>query len=209
VRQSVRRTGCGATLNATELLALGERRSDGVLPMNRALRVVLVAAAAAANACSSPAPPSDSSGESPGGFQTSQLHYDFQRTADGIEAYIPYVYRNITGDSVYFLNCNRIIAPALEKRAGDTWSSVWSPATPACLSPPMIIPPDGEYVDTVHVLSGSNMYPHLEAADIEGTYRLIWHGVVRSYRDSGPDFGTPLSQDERTSNQFTLSASPQ
>lgn len=177
--------------------------------MNWTLRRVLVAAAATACACSSSAAPSDSSDETIGGFRTSQLHYNVRRTSDGIETYIPYIYRNVTGDSVYFMNCNRIIAPALEKRMGDTWSSVWSPATPACLSPPMIVPPHGEYVDTVHVLSGSDTYPQLRAAEIEGTYRLVWHGVVHSYREDVPHPGTALPQEERTSNQFTLSAPPQ
>jgi hypothetical protein len=143
-----------------------------------------------------------------GGFQTSRLHYDFRRVADGIEVSIPYVYRNVTRDSVYFINCNRIIVPSLEKRTGDTWSSVWSGATPACLSPPVVVPPNGEYMDTVRVLSGPRVYPQLRVADIEGTYRLVWHGVVHSYRGDTPRFGTPLPPDERTSNEFTISAPP-
>lgn len=176
--------------------------------MNRALRRVLLAAAAAASACSSSEAPPDSGGETVRGFRTSQLHYDARRVADGIEIHIPYVYRNATGDSVYFINCNEIIVPSLEKRTGGTWSSVWSGATPACLSAPVVVPPDGEYMDTVRVLSGPNMYPQLRVDRIEGTYRLVWHGVVHSYHDERP-LGTPLPQDERTSNEFTLSAPPQ
>ena len=105
-------------------------------------------------------------------------------------------------------NCNGIIVPSLEKRTGDTWSSVWSGATPACLSAPVVVPPDGEYRDTVRVLSGPDMYPQLRVAEIEGTYRLVWHGVVHSYGHDAPGLGTPLPQDERTSNEFTLSAPP-
>lgn len=180
--------------------------SDEILPMNRALRRALLGAAAVVSACSSSEAPPDSSAEAARGFETSQLHYDFRRVADGIELDIPYVYRNVTGDSVYFINCNGIIIPSLEKRTGDTWSSVWSGATPACLSPPVVVPPDGEYTDTVRVLSGPNMYPRLSVADLEGTYRLVWHGVVHSYREDVAQFGTPLPQAERTSNQFTLSA---
>jgi hypothetical protein len=184
--------------------------------MNRALRRVLLAAVAAAGACSSSEPPPrssaeappDSGGETTGGFRTSQLHYDARRVAGGIEVHIPYVYRNVTGDSVYFINCNEIIVPSLEKRIGDAWSSVWSGASPACLSAPVVVPPDGEYMDTVRVLSGPGMYPQLEVADIDGTYRLVWHGVVHSYRNE-PPLGTPLPQDERTSNEFTLSAPQQ
>lgn len=186
----------------------GHTLSDEVLLMNRALRRVLLAAAAAASACSSYEAPPDSRGETTGGFQTSRLHYDFGRVADGIEASIPYVYRNVTGDSVYFVNCNAIIVPSLEKRTGDTWSPVWSGATPACLSPPVVVPPDGEYTDTVRVLSGPNMYPQLRVADIEGTYRLVWHGVVHSYHGDAPGFGTALPREERTSNEFTLSPPP-
>jgi hypothetical protein len=174
--------------------------------MNRALRRVLLAAVAAAGACSSSeAPPAGSGGEPARGFRTSQLHYDATRVANGIEIHIPYVYRNVTGDSVYFINCNEIIIPSLEKQTGGTWSSVWSGATPACLSRPVVVPPDGEYTDTVRVLSAPGMYPQLNVADIDGTYRLVWHGVVHSYRNE-PPLGTPLPQDERTSNEFTLSA---
>jgi hypothetical protein len=73
----------------------------------------------------------------------------------------------------------------------------------------VVVPPGGEYADTVRVRSDRNIYPLLSFADLEGTYRLVWYGVVHSYRDEGPRFGTPLSQDERTSNEFTLSAPPQ
>ncbi|HYR09295.1 MAG TPA: hypothetical protein VEQ60_16035, partial [Longimicrobium sp.] len=181
--------------------------------MNRALRRVLLAAVAAAGACSSSetpprssseAPP-DSGGETVRGFRTSRLHYDARRVADAIEIDIPYVYRNATGDSVYFINCNEIIVPSLEKRTGDTWASVWSGASPACMSRPVVVPPDGEYMDTVRVHAGPDMYPQFRVADIDGTYRLVWHGVVHSYRNE-PPLGTPLPQDERTSNEFTLSA---
>jgi hypothetical protein len=174
--------------------------------MNRALRRVLLATVAAASACSSSeAPPARSGGKTVRGFRTSQLHYDFGRVANGIEVQIPYVYHNATGDSVYFINCNEIIVPSLEKQTGETWSPVWSGATPACLSPPVAVPPDGEYMDTVRVLSGPGIYPQLSVADVGGTYRLVWHGVVHSYRNE-PPFGTQLPQDERTSNEFTLSA---
>lgn len=175
--------------------------------MNRVLRQMALTAAVAASACSSSskAPP-DTRGETTRGFQTSQHHYDARRVADRIEIAIPYSYRNVTGDSVYFINCNRIIVPTLEKRTGDTWASVWSGATPACLSLPLIVAPDGSYTDTVRVLSGPNMYPQLDVAALEGTYRLVWHGVVHSYRDDVPGFGTPLPLDDRTSNEFTLSA---
>lgn len=178
--------------------------------MNGALRRVLVVGAAAVSACSAPSSqtPLDSGGETTGGFRTSQLQYDVRHVTDGIELRIPYVYRNATGDSVYFINCNGIIVPTLEKRTGDTWFPVWSGATPACLSPPVVVPPGAEYVDMVRVLSGPDMYPQLRVAEIEGTYRLVWHGVVHSYRDEGPLFGTPIPQDERTSNEFTLSAPP-
>jgi hypothetical protein len=182
--------------------------------MNLALRRVLLAAVAAAGACSSSeAPPdsggapADSRGETMPGFRTSRLHYDARRVADGIEISIPYAYRNVAGDSVYFVNCNEIIVPSLEKRMGDTWSSVWTGASPACRSLPVVVPPDGEYMDTVRVLSGPGMYPEIRVADIHGTYRLVWHGVY--YHGDGPPLGTPLPRDERTSNEFTLSAPQQ
>ena len=135
---------------------------DEVPLMNRILCRVLLAAVAAASACSSSETPPHSSSEAPPGsggetvrgFRTSQPHYDARLVADAIEIDIPYVYRNVTGDLVYFINCNEIIVPSLEKRTGDTWSSVWTGATPACMSRPVVVPPDGEYMDTVRVHAG-------------------------------------------------------
>lgn len=184
--------------------------------MTRTLRRVLLAAVAAAGACSSSEAPPRSSSEAPPeagrepvrGFRTSQRHYDARRVDDGIEISIPYVYRNVTGDSVYFINCNEIIVPSLEKQTGGTWSSVWTGATPACMSVPAVVPPDGEYIDTVRVLSDPDIYPQLRVADLDGTYRLVWHGVVHSHRNE-PPFGTPLPQEERTSNEFTVSGPQQ
>jgi hypothetical protein len=188
--------------------------------MNRTLRWVLLAAVVAVGACSSSETPPDSEappnfeapadfgGETARGFRTSRLHYDARRVADGIEINIPYVYRNATGDSVYFVNCNEIIVPSLEKRIGDTWSSVWTGSSPACMSLPVVVPPDGEYRDTARVLARPDMDPQFNVADPDGTYRLVWHGVVHSYENK-PPLGTPLPQDERTSNEFTLSAPKQ
>lgn len=104
--------------------------------MNPALRRVLLAAVVAASACSE-IPPSGSGGETVKGFRTSQLHYDAKRVAAGTEIRIPYVYHNATDDTVYFVNCNELIVPSLEKRMGDTWTPVWSGTSAACLSPPL------------------------------------------------------------------------
>ncbi|HEY0023983.1 MAG TPA: hypothetical protein VGB24_13775 [Longimicrobium sp.] len=179
--------------------------------MNRTLRRVLLAAVAAAGACSSSEAPRDSGGAPADyrgatmpGFRTSRLHYNARRVGDGIEIHIPYVYRNTTGDSVYFTNCNEIIVPSLEKRIGDTWSSVWTGASPACRSLPVVVPPGGERMDTVQVLAAPDMYPEFRVDDIDGTYRLVWHGV--SHHGDVPPLATPLPQEERTSNEFTLSA---
>jgi hypothetical protein len=178
--------------------------------MNRTLRWVLLATVAATGACSSSEAPPDSGGapadfggEARPGFRTSRLHYDARRISDGIEIHIPYVYRNATGDSVYFSNCNEITIPTLEKQIDDTWSSVWTGASPACRSLPVVVPPGGERRDTIQVLSAPGMYPEFRVDDIDGTYRLVWHGVY--YHGDGPPVGTPLPQDERTSNEFTLS----
>ena len=182
--------------------------------MNRTVRGVLLAAVVAAGACSSSeAPPdtgsaaADSGAEARPGFRTSRLHYDARRVGDGIEIQIPYVYRNATGDSVYFTNCNEIIVPSLEKQIGGTWSSVWTGASPACRSLPVVVPPGGERMDTIQVLSSPDMYPEFKVDDLDGTYRLVWHGV--SHHGDVPPLATPLPQEERTSNEFTVSAPQQ
>jgi hypothetical protein len=170
---------------------------------------VVITATILFNACSDLDDPPDSRAEVMQAFQTSHTRYDARRVSGGLEIEIPYAYSNVTGYPVYFLNCNEIIVPSLERKIGETWSSVWHGATPACLSAPMVVPPGGEYVDTVRVRPDPDIHPLLGLADLEGTYRLVWYGVVHAYRDEGPDFGTPLSQVERTSNEFTVAAPKQ
>lgn len=172
---------------------------------HRGLRLVVVSVAAI-SACSTPAPASNAGNEVLAGFNTSQPQYEASWVGDHIEVDIPYVYRNASTDSVYFINCNGIIVPALERLTGETWSSVWLGATPACLSAPVIVPPEGEYSDTVHVRSDPDVHPLLDIANVAGTYRLVWHGVVHSYDTDTPQFGVPLEQDDRTSNEFELTA---
>jgi hypothetical protein len=174
--------------------------------MNWVRGPALAGAIAAVSACSASGPSTNSGGETTAGFQTSQLEYEVNRVGDGIEIHIPYVYRNMTGDSVHFTNCNGIIVPSLEKQTGTTWSSVWLGPTPACLSASVVVPPQGQYTDTVRVLSDPDLYPLLSVPNVEGTYRLVWHGVLHAYRSDVPESGTQLSRDERTSNEFALTA---
>lgn len=140
-------------------------------------------------------------------LQTDRLEYRVRRANDGLATEIPFSYTNETGRTVYVVNCNRIVPPVLEKSVKGEWVTAWGAAVPECLSPPIVIEPGAEYVDTLRVFAGlpaNNVYPKFRVAEVEGIYRLVWTRVVYDYDTTRPDFGEPLSLEDRVSNEFLL-----
>jgi hypothetical protein len=136
-------------------------------------------------------------------FQTDREAYTPVRTRWGFEVVILFTYSNTTGDSLYIINCNRILPITLEKRDGDEWRTPVVSAYPACLSEPMVIAPRSQLVDSVRVLAGTAETPDTMIA---GTYRLVWHGLVRDYHMNRAGAADSIPSARRVSNTFRLRA---
>ncbi len=140
-------------------------------------------------------------------IRTDRDRYTVRSTEQGLEVKIAFTYVNRTGKTVFVTNCRGIAPPSLEKWDGSEWVHAWAPAVPLCLSPPIVIRPGETHTDTLHVVAGTpggNVEPTFRVDEIEGSYRLVWHGVVHDYDANRQGFGNPLPLEERVSNVFKL-----
>lgn len=177
--------------------------------MSKRLLLVVVMAA-----CSPSASPGDESArdevvvtrDSQAPIQTDSLLYSLKPQDRGWATRIPFEYRNPTSDTIYVVNCNRIVGMDLEQHIGSEWQAIWHPVMPACLSPPIVIAPGAIYADTITIFGArpdTNTEPAFPDTTFTGRYRLVWQGLVRRYRmDSGADFGDPVPLEDRISNEF-------
>lgn len=120
---------------------------------------------------------------------------------------IPFTFRNHTGRTIYVVNCNGLAPPVLEKREGERWVVAYVPAVPACLSPAIEIRDHETYHGTVHVqawLPASLHRPKFEVDELEGTYRLVWHGVLYDFDPNRYPFGEEVELELRTGEEFFI-----
>lgn len=143
-------------------------------------------------------------------LQTDRLAYQLQRDSrDNLRVEIPFTYHNRTGKTVYLVNCHGDVPPSLQKWQEGEWVTAWSPVVLLCLSPPIQVAPDAVYEDTLRVFSarqGSNAAPQFQVPATDGTYRLLWHVPVHDYGFDDSPYGTPLTLENRVSNNFELRA---
>jgi hypothetical protein len=161
-------------------------------------------------ACAPPADPIDTPArlvepEPDRPIQTDTLAFTVARTPDGLGVRIPFTFTNLTGDTVYVVNCRRTLAMSLQKRVADDWVDTWHAEVPQCLSPPVIVPPGGSHADTLHVhgATAADHFPRFERAP-EGVHRIVWHALVHRYDENQSGFGQPVPLAHRVSNPFVL-----
>jgi hypothetical protein len=139
----------------------------------------------------------------------------FSRAEDIWERFdIPFVYTNFRTDTLYHPTCrsNGSGAPTvnigLQRLRDGEWTDVWSPTLHQCLSDPIVIPPSGRFLDTLNVYLHPQDTLHQPlfnpAVDIDGTYRMVWRDLLRSYDPKGYPFGEPIDLWERQSITFEL-----
>lgn len=142
---------------------------------------------------------------------TDRPEYIVRSTQDGWQTEIPYTFTNLTGATAYLSNCNGGISLQLDRWQGGEWVTAWSPILPLCLSVPIPIEAGGTYRDTVHFIAGyagSDVYPQLGVDSLEGTYRIVWLGLLRHYGPDGGSAGAEVPLRYRTSNLFRLRVRP-
>jgi hypothetical protein len=140
-------------------------------------------------------------------FRTDDAQYTLV-IEDGVgRVQIPFTYENHAGRTLHVVNCNGAAPPALEKLEGGRWVLAYAPAVPACLSPAIRIPDGHTYRDTVYVeaaVPASRHRQSFEVDDIEGTYRLVWSGVLYDFDPEHYPFGEEVEPELRRSAEFFI-----
>lgn len=140
-------------------------------------------------------------------LQTSALEYTFEDRGASLRVDIPFEFRNATGRTVYIVNCHGAYGLELQRRVGGSWRTIWAPAVPECLGPPIVIPPGATRAETVRVegwLPGGNTYPDLPAGNLSGVYRIVVGPYVHEYDIERGGWGDALPIAQRTSNSFRI-----
>jgi hypothetical protein len=144
-------------------------------------------------------------------FQTDSLSYVLRDNGSAYVGIIGVTLTNRTGGPVYIVNCNGIASVNLQKRFNSSeWQNVWSPVSPACLSPPITVRAGETHRISLGITGGhpgSSIFPQFSTDQIEGEYRILWRDVLSSYRDRAP-FGDTLPLESRISNRFMISLGP-
>lgn len=141
---------------------------------------------------------------------TGSSRYVMEPDGPGYRTTIDFAYTNPTPDTIYVVNCNGFMVMNLQKRHGEEWRHAWAGISNDCLSPPVVIPPGTEYADSVEIWGAPGPDPSVntfEEAEIDGTYRLIWHRLRHHYRTDARNFGDTLAVEARLSNPFELRVS--
>jgi hypothetical protein len=157
----------------------------------------------------SPAPvkaaaPAKAQSAPPAPVRTDRSSYVLTNGPRGPEATIVTTLRAPADKSLYLLNCNRQTGVNLQRKVGDEWVYAWTVTMNACLSPPIVVPPNDEHTARVylHEHSGGVSYPERARMIESGTYRVIWTGVLTSVDANGRGPELPLEQ--RVSAPITI-----
>jgi len=191
-------------------------RRPAVRPANVLGTAILASALAAGcvgNASDSGGPGSAVEDDAPR-LRTGGSAYAFTRDGVWERTRIDFAYENRGPDTLYQPTCRPNggdpgLSMAVQKRVGGGWENAWAPVLPACLSEPIRVAPGATYRDTFEVVlhpQDSTHHPHLNTeVDIEGTYRLIWLQLLRTYDPDSYPFGEEVADSLRVSNPFELS----
>lgn len=126
---------------------------------------------------------------------------------------IGFVYRNPRREKLYHPICRPNggdpgLAIILQKQVDGRWIEVWGPALPGCLSEPIEIPSLATYRDTLDVWlhpQDTAYHPQFNPlVEVDGTYRLVWLDLLRTYDPDQYPFGVEVPEADRVSNPFTL-----
>lgn len=140
-------------------------------------------------------------------FQTDSATYTLHATSTGYEGDIGVVFTNPGPAPVYVVNCNGATGWRLERWTSGAWRSVWSPILPACLSEPIVIQGRAQYRVVARISDCGFLgacAPRLTDLPRGEPHRLVWTLFVTAYDARGPSWGSPLPDERRTSNTFTL-----
>lgn len=81
--------------------------------------------------------------------RTDRSSYALANGPRGPEATIVTTLRAPADKSFYILNCNGQTGVSLQRKVGDEWVYAWTVMMNACLSPPIVVPSNGEHTARV------------------------------------------------------------
>ena len=139
------------------------------------------------------------------GLTTDQIRYTPQPGEHGEEITIVSTLTAPDDQTLFIVNCNGAIATGLQVPAGDSWKDAWNGIINQCLSEPIILAPGESHDYSTIVRAGTGSWTDGDDSTIpNGTYRLIWRGVLTSFDASSYPFGDPLPEDQRASPPITI-----
>lgn len=148
-----------------------------------------------------------SGGDSTAPIQTDKSEYKAAISDGIVEFEIPHTFTNQRKGTVYIVNCNNAFALKLQKRAGNGWVDALGFVIPQCLSPAIEIGEGESFVHTIRVQAGlpsGDVEPKFEVDEVEGTYRIVWIDVLKSFNSDTYPFGEQIPLDQRVSNAFEV-----
>src|SRR5688572_27843214 len=83
--------------------------------------------------------------------RTDRTSYVLTNGPQGPEATIVTTLRAPADKSLYLLNCNGATGVSLQRKVGDEWVYAWTVMMNACMSPPIVVPPNGELTARVYL----------------------------------------------------------
>jgi hypothetical protein len=135
-------------------------------------------------------------------IRTDRSSYVLTNGPHGPETTIVATLRAGAGRTLYILNCNGVTGLTLQRKVGDEWVYSWVITMPACVSPPIVVSPGGEFTGRLHLHERSGRM--IES----GTYRVIWTGVLTSFDPNAPGGGPELPLEERVSAPIAIQVPP-
>lgn len=143
-------------------------------------------------------------------IRTDRSSYVLTNGPRGPEATIVATLRAPADRAVYIVNCNGASGVTLQRKTGDAWEYAWAISMNACLSPPIVVPPDGEHTARVylHEHSGAVIHPERARMIESGTYRVVWTGVLTAFDPKAKGFGPELPLEQRVSAPIAIEVPP-
>lgn len=137
--------------------------------------------------------------------------YTMEEGPFGSQTQIVATYTAPANQDIYLINCNGQTAVGLQRPVGDRWEHVWAPGMNACMSAPIVIRAGQSRTTIIDVESGIDVPVTTRMTDMKvesGTYRVIWHGLLGSYKANASPPGENLPVEQSVSAPFRIVGAP-
>jgi len=134
---------------------------------------------------------------------TDRERYELQPGPFGYEGTIVASFTAPKDTTAYIVHCNGAISWGLQRLVEGRWDNAWVAVTNACLSPPIVVPGNGAYTDTLTIVSSGD-----QGAIEPGMYRVAWFNILTSFDPEARPFGEELPIERRVSKPIAIDLAP-